>query len=151
MSSKAQSGVGAVFSVCATSGGTFVPVEDITSAPYKAGELGTAPSTNLQSVTEEIIPTLQKLGTIPLKGNRNSMDPGQALLYSNFQATPKTPIFWKLQLPVNLVAGQTTTGDLFTGSAWVIGYQIVDVDPTKPVTFDANLTVIGSATFVEGA
>jgi hypothetical protein len=151
MSSKAQSGVGAIFSVSATSGGIYVPVGDITSAPYKAGELGTVSTTNLQSTTEEIAPVLQKLGTIPLKGNRVSTDPGQTLLYTNFQTTPKAPIFWKLQLPVNLVAGQTATGDLFSGSAWVIGYQIEDVDPTKIVTFTTNLTVIGTATFVEGA
>jgi hypothetical protein len=151
MSSKAQSGVGAIFSVCATSSGTFLPVGDITSAPYKAGELGTVSTTNLQSVTEEIAPVLQKLGTIPLKGNRVSTDPGQTLLYANFQATPKAPIFWKLQLPVNLAGGQTTTGDLLSGSAWVIGYQIEDVDPTKIITFTANLTVIGTATLVEGS
>jgi hypothetical protein len=151
MSSKAQSGVNAVFSVCATSTGTYLPVNDITSAPYKAGELGTVSTTNLQSVTEEITPVLQKLGTIPLKGNRVSTDPGQALLYSNFQATPKVPIFWKLQLPPNPLGGQSTTGDLFSGSAWVIGYQIDDIEPTKIVTFTANLTVIGTATLVEGA
>lgn len=151
MSSKAQSGVGAVFSVSATGTGTFVPVGDITSAPYKAGELGTVSTTNLQSVTEEIAPTLQKLGTIPLKGNRVSTDPGQALLYNNFQAVPKVPIFWKLQLPVNEVAGQTTTGDLFSGTAWVLSYEIDDVEPTKVVTFTTNLTVIGAATFVEGS
>ena len=151
MASKAQSGVGAVFSVCATAAGTYVAVGDITGAPYKAGELGTASTTNLQSVTEEIMPTLQKLGTIPLKGHRVSTDPGQALLYTNFQTTPKVAIFWKLQLAVNPAGGQLTTGDLFSGSAWVIGYEIDEVDPTKVVTFSANLTVIGAATFVEGA
>jgi len=151
MSSKAQSGVGAIFSVCLTLAGTYVPVGDITSAPYKAGELGTVSTTNLQSTTEEIAPVLQKLGTIPLKGNRVSTDAGQALLYTNFQTVPKAPIFWKLQLPVNLAGGQTTTGDLFSGSAWVIGYQIEDVEPTKVVTFTANLTVIGTATLVEGS
>jgi hypothetical protein len=151
MSSKAQSGVGAIFSVSTTSTGSYLPVGDITSAPYKAGELGTVSTTNLQSVTEEIAPTLQKLGTIPLKGNRVSTDPGQALLYANFQAVPKVPIFWRLQLPVNLVGGQSTTGDLFSGSAWVLSYEIDDVDPTKIITFTTSLTVIGAATFVEGA
>jgi hypothetical protein len=151
MSSKAQSGVGAVFSVCATVGGTYVPVGDITSAPYKAGELGTQSTTNLQSTTEEITPVLQKLGMIPLKGNRNSSDPGQALLYATFQATPPVPIFWKLLMPLNAVAGQVTQGDLFSGSAWVIGYEIDDVEPTKIVTFTSNMTVIGKAAFAEGS
>jgi hypothetical protein len=151
MSSKAQSGVGAVFSVCATSTGSYLPVGDITSAPYKAGELPTVDSTNLASTTEEVLPVLQKLGTIPLKGNRVSTDPGQALLYNAFQATPVAPIFWRLQLPVNLAGGQTATGDLLSGSAWVTQYEIDDVDPNKIITFTSSLKVIGKATLVEGS
>jgi hypothetical protein len=150
MASKAQSGVGAVFSVSATSGGTYSIVGDITSAPYTEGELGTVSTTNLQSVTEEITPVLAKLGTIALKGNRVSNDPGQLLLHSAKNAVPVVPIFWKLQLPVNPLAGQTTTGDLFSGAAWVTKFMIPEVEPTKIITFDASLTVIGAATFVAG-
>lgn len=149
--SKGQSGSGAVFSVSATSTGTYSPVGDITDAPFALGENGSMAATQLASTSEEIIPTLKKITTIDLKLNRNSSDAGQVLLHTNYIS--QAPIYWKLQFPVNTLGGQTTTGDLVSGSAFVLSspFAADKVQPTEIITTTCKLSVIGLPTIVEGS
>jgi hypothetical protein len=152
MASKAQTGLASVISIGAVTGSTgtevFTPIGDLTDFPLKRGAWKTVAVTNFASTSEEMLPVIKGVGTIAAKGNYNAGDAGQVKLETAYQSA--APYDFKVQFPVNAQAGQTTAGDLWAFSAYVLEYSIAQLSPEQAITFDLNIQIIGNPVVTPG-
>jgi hypothetical protein len=147
--SKAGIGLGTVLSI-GTSGAspTFTPVGEIKNLQQSGRQVATEDVTNMQSSAREFVPTLLDSGTWDITGSRIGGDAGQQAMESAFAGLVILP--FKVQLPVNANAGQTTTGDLFAFNALVQECNY-DLAVDKANTFSAKLKVSGVITVTPGS
>jgi hypothetical protein len=82
-----------------------------------------------------------------LAGNRVNNDAGQLATEAAFSDGLIRP--FKLQLPINTLTGQTSTGDLYTFSALVVSRDF-SVEFNKVITFSTKLKVSGPVTLTPG-
>lgn len=105
-------------------------------------------STNLQSVAKEFLPVLADPGKLNVKLNRNSTDAGQIAIQAAKLSGVR--LGYAVVLPINLAAGQTTTGDQRTFLAYVES-NAPDIGVNKKIDTDFTLQISGPITDVEGS
>jgi hypothetical protein len=99
---------------------------------------GSAVSGTSNVAIEELLPSKVSLGTLALTGVFLPSDAGQTALSTAF--TNQTLTDFKLQLP--LAPGQTTTGNLYTLSAYIQDFPLPDLQWDKAATFKATLKLM---------
>jgi hypothetical protein len=141
--SQAQAGRGSTISI----GSTPVLVGEVKSISLNRGEWQDVDVTNMESgLDAEIVTTIRNNGTVALKINRVSADTGQAAVEAAYQAA--TLAAWVLQLPKT--AAQTTAGDKYVFSAYVVKSNITD-DVKAAVEGDIELKISGAAPLTVGS
>jgi hypothetical protein len=106
-------------------------------------------TSNFQSgADEEYLPTMRNNGEFKATGNRVSANAGQVLVESAYSSGAKCS--FSLQLPVNTLAGQATTGDLYTWQGYVMSRTFA-VATKKQITYDITSKVSGAVTFTAGS
>jgi len=150
-SSKSQSSQGTTIQVNATntSPPTWVPIGEPLDVVFGDKNVFDD-STNLQSTAKEYLALLRDPGKVQINLNRVSTDPGQAALNTSFRANPPTRLQYLVTLPINTVAGQTTTGDTYQFLAYVEEFT-PEVRTDKKISSRFTLQVTGDITFVEGS
>ena len=150
--SLAQAGRGSALSIGPITGTltpTYTMVGEIKTSGISGAQWGTEDVTNFESgADQEFITTVRDNGTIDLAGNRVTSDAGQAAVEVAFGTGLK--YLFKITLPVNVQAGQTTVGDVFSFSAIVQGRDI-SVDTTKSIGWTVKLKVSGAVTLTAGS
>jgi hypothetical protein len=143
--SKAQQGRGTTLSVGT---GTPAVVGEIMKMGQKGRKNQTVSTTNLQSSSEEFQGTLPDQGSWEVEGNRVGNDAGLVAMETAFASGALTT--FTVQLPVNALAGQTTTGDKWVFTAIVEELDYDGMAPKSVVTFKATLKVSGTPVFTAG-
>jgi len=151
--SRAQAGRGSQLSIGGLTGAggvdTYTLVGEIKTAGISGAQWGTEDVSNFESgADQEFLSTMRDNGTLDLAGNRVSSDAGQVAVEAAFSSGLKYD--FKLQLPINTQAGQTTVGDSYTFSALVQSRDIA-VDTTKAIGWTTKLKVSGPVTLVPGS
>jgi hypothetical protein len=140
---QAQAGRGTTLSI----GSTPTLIGELDDVPFDLPEWQTDDATNFESgQDEEFIPTIRKSMEYTVTGNRVSSDAGQIAVQTAY-ATPTLSAF-VLQLPKT--AAQTTAGDKYAFSAYVLN-QSFKIQTTKKVTFSMKLKTSGPVTFTAGS
>lgn len=152
-SSRAQAGRGSQLFIGDLTGSTgtdtFTLIGEIKTSGISGAQWGTEDVTNFESgADQEFITTIRDNGTIDLAGNRIASDAGQVLVETSFQSGLKYN--FKLTLPLNTQAGQTTIGDTYAFSALVQSRDI-SVDTTKAIGWTVKLKVSGPVTLTAGS
>jgi predicted secreted protein len=148
--SQAQSGRGTVLSIGSTGATpTFSVIGEVKTATQSGSQWGTEDVTNFESGNDqEFQTTIRDNGEFSLAGNRVNNDAGQLATESAFADGSIRP--FKLQLPLNPLTGQMTTGDLYTFNALVVSRDF-SVEFNKVITFSTKLKVSGAVTLTPGA
>ena len=151
--SRAQAGRGSQLSIGGLTGAggpdTYVLIGEIKTGGISGAQWQTEDVSNFESgADQEFLATMRDNGTIDMAGNRVASDAGQLAVENAFSTGLKYD--FKLQLPVNTQAGQTTVGDAFTFSALCQGRDIA-VDTTKAIGWTVKLKVSGAVTLVPGS
>jgi hypothetical protein len=139
------SGIGAIVSIGGQTGATgtqtFTPIGAITNFKNTGRKRSVTNTTTFGSLG-----IAQKLGGVLDLGQctftvlRVSTDPGQvAVIAANLQPVAYN---FELQLPVNPLLGQTTTGDLVTFSGIVTEAGDFDVDVDKASEFTVTVDLV---------
>jgi hypothetical protein len=147
--SKAQSGLGSTLQVNATGASppTWTLVGEVIEGTMSPKNLFDD-TTNLQSTAKEFLAVLPDPGKVTMSMNRVSNDPGQVIIQTSFQN--RTRLQYQLVLPVNTVAGQTTTGDIYSFLAYVEDLA-PDIKTDKKIVSKFTLQVTGGITPIEGS
>jgi hypothetical protein len=151
--SKAQAvGTGSVLSIGGPTGGTdaFVPVGEVSDAKLSGRKLATTATTNFDSAgIARKLSTILDFGQFTCTVMRVSNDAGQlAVIAANAAGGA---FDFKVQLPVNPKAAQTTIGDLITFSAIVTEAGDFDLSLTKQADFTFTLDIDGPYTIAAGS
>lgn len=151
--SKAQAGRGTQLSIGGLTGAggvdTWTLIGEIKTSGISGAQWGTEDVTNFESgADQEFLSTIRDNGTLDLAGNRVASDAGQLAVEGAFSSGLKYD--FKMVLPINTQAGQTTTGDTFSFSALVQSRDIA-VDTTKAIGWTTKLKVSGPVTLVSGS
>lgn len=142
-SSQAQAGRGSQLSI----GATPTLIGEVKDVPLNRGKWSLVDTTNFESGSDsEQLVTIRKPGTLTFKGNRVSSDAGQAAVESAYQAGTLTAFV--LTLPKT--AAQTSTGDKYTFSAFVVGSDFTD-STEQVIEFSIELQLSGPCTLTVGS
>lgn len=141
--SKAQAGRGSQLAI----GASPVVIGEVKDVPLNRGKWDLVDVTNFQSGsdTEQLV-TMRKAGSVTLKGNRVSSDSGQAAVETAYQSGALTP--FTLTLPKT--AAQSSSGDVYTFSAFVVGSDFTDTT-AQAVEFSIELQISGACTLTLGS
>lgn len=154
-SSLGQAGLGAAISIGSPTGATlsttFTLIGETDDIPDFLPEWKMVDTTNLQSSMEEMKPTILGTKDVNLTGNRVSNNAGQLICETAYAGTPPVPYDFKVAIPLNAAAGQTTSGDSWTFSAYVKKNSFKDLKATDWVKFAIDLTVVSAPIFTAGA
>jgi len=112
---KGQVGLGTILSI--GSGSTPAVVGEVKSLKLNGRKWDTDDATNMQSLAKEFVSTIQDPGEWDIDFTRVPSDVGQTALEAAFASGAITA--FTIQLPVNIKAGQSTTGDKFSFNALV--------------------------------
>lgn len=127
---------------------TYTPIAEVTDFSQTGKVNKTADVTNLQSLADEFIATLQTPGSFDLTFNRVATDTGQAAVKASFDG--KTVIMYQVLIPKT--AAQSSTGDAYTFSALVEEFDdMSSVSPSKQLVTKGKLKVSGPITFTAGS
>jgi hypothetical protein len=151
--SKAQSGKGSSLSIGAITGsvGTevFILIGEIKTSGISGAQWSSEDVTNFQSGNDqEFLTTTRNNGTVDISGNRIASDAGQVAVENAFSTGLKYD--FKLVLPINQQAGQTSVGDTYTFSALVESRDIT-IDTTKAISWGVKLKISGPVTLTVGS
>ena len=150
--SKAQAGRGTVLSIgelTGTTTTTWTPIGEISSSGISGSQWQTDDVSNFDSgADQEFITTMRDNGTVDISGNRVPLDAGQAAIEAAFADGLKYD--FKIQLPKNVQAGQTTSGDSYTFSAIVLSRE-VPIETTRKVGWNVKLKISGAVTLMPGS
>jgi hypothetical protein len=150
--SKGQSGQYAVLSIggptTSTLSTSWTPVGEVTSFPFKLPKFATAPSTHLGSTIKTAVPVIQELTDYAVKTTRVTSDAGQLLVVAAYNG--QIPYDFKVVFPINTAAGQTTAGDTWTWSAYVLDGDF-NVDPDKLIDFNFNMQLDSTLSYTAGS
>jgi hypothetical protein len=150
-------GLGAALSI-GTQGGspTYIAVGKIKNIKPPSPKFGQEDVTTLDSGSvRRFIKTLQDPGEMDVSVYWESADAGQVAVLAAFStlsnSTNGADYPWKLQFPVNLEGGQTSTGDLFAFSGFVSEYTGPETQPDKTITWGFKVKIDGAITITEGS
>jgi hypothetical protein len=151
--SKAQSGRGTQLSIGGVTGAggteTYTLVGEVKTTGVSGVSFDETEVSNFDSgVYKEFLATMIDPGTLDLSGNRISSDAGQIAVEAAFLAGVKYN--WKMVLPINVQAGQTTTGDTYVFSGFVKSRDI-PVDTSKEIGWSVKIRLSGAPTFTAGS
>ncbi|MGF7180388.1 hypothetical protein [Tunturiibacter psychrotolerans] len=154
-SKAAVLGAGTVLSIGGVTGATgtetFLPVGELTDIKFDGFKRETAQNTNFDSgQIRQDLGTILDYGSISGTYNRVSTNTGQLAMIAALQSTGGNAYDFKLQLPVNALLAQTTTGDLYTISGIVTEAGAFDLSQTKVSTSNFSIK-INSFTFTAGS
>jgi hypothetical protein len=152
-SKSAVLGAGTVLSIGGITGatGTFLPIGELTDFKFDGFKRETAQNTNFDSgQVRTDLGTILDYGTLTGTYNRVSTNTGQLALIAALQATGGNAYDFKLQLPVNVLEAQTTTGDSYAISGIVTEAGAFDISQTKVSTSNFSIK-INSYTFTAGS
>jgi hypothetical protein len=141
--SLAQAGRGSTLSI----GSSPVLIGEVKDVPLNRGKWSVVDVTNFESGSDsEQLTTIRKPGSLTFKGNRVSSDAGQVAVETAYQAG--TLVAFVLQLPKT--AAQTTAGDKYAFSAFVVGSDFTD-SVEQAVEFSIELNISGGCTLTVGS
>jgi hypothetical protein len=151
--SRAQAGRGSSLAIGPLTGTTgtetYVTIGEIKTSGISGAQWQTEDVSNFQSnADQEFLSTMRDNGTIDISGNRVTSDAGQVAVEAAFASGLKYD--FKLTLPINVQAGQTTAGDYYTFSALVQSRDI-SVDTTKAIGWQVKLKISGPVSLVAGS
>ncbi len=152
--SKAQVlGAGCTLSIGAVTGATgtetYVPIGELSDFKFDGFKRATTTNTNFDSgqITQNL-GTLLSFGTLTGTYNRVSTNAGQlALIAANANGAAYD---FQLQLEINPLAGQTTTGDLYKLSGIVTDAGAFDLSQTKVSSCTFSI-MLNSVVFTAGS
>ena len=156
-STKAGTGSGALLSI-GTPGGTetFTSILQIKSISWTQPKLMTEDATCLSSPTlgpatiKESIPTVIEPGAMSGQAIYLPADPGLVALNAAFASGVIHD--FKLQFPAIPAFAQTTTGNLYAFSGYVIEQALPDgVDATKLLTYKVSIQITTAITITLGS
>ncbi len=107
-------------------------------------------STNLSSTDKEFLAILRDPGKVSIDVNRVSSGAGQIKINADFRANPPTRSQYRVTMPINTAAGQSSTGDTYVFLAYVDTFS-PDVKTDKKVVSKFTLQVTGAITFTVGS
>jgi len=148
-------GAGTVLSIGGVTGATgtetFVPIGELTDFKFDGFKRDTAQNTNFDSgQIRQDLGTILDYGTLSGTYNRVSTNTGQLALIAALQTSSGAAYDFKLQLPVNALLGQTTTGDSYAISGIVTEAGSFDISQTKVSTSNFSIK-INTLTFTAGS
>jgi hypothetical protein len=151
--SKAQAGRGTQLLIGGVTGagGTenFTLVGEIKTSGINGVAYDQEDVSNFQSgAYKEYLATMIDPGVLDMSGNRISGDAGQQAVEAAFLAGLKYD--WKLILPINAQAGQTSVGDTYVFSGFVKSRDI-PVETTKAIGWNVKIQLSGAPIFTEGS
>jgi hypothetical protein len=150
--SKGQSGQYATLSIGGPTGATlstsWTAIGEVLSVPFKLPKFATAPSTHLGSTIKTAVPVIQDLTDYAVKTTRVTSDAGQLLVVAAYST--QTPYDFKIVFPINTAAGQTTAGDTWTWSAYVLDGDF-NVEPDKLIEFNFNMQLDSTLSYTQGS
>ena len=157
--SFSQGQTGSLTALSINTGTTVSPVytliEEIQSCDPSGNEVKTVNATNLQSLVSEVLTTLPDPGSIKCSCLRvpGSVATGQSAVLTQFNlGSQQAPILFKLALPKDAAAGQTTAGDAATFSAYVTECNpMSQISAEKPVMFDFTLKIVTLWSYTNGS
>jgi hypothetical protein len=154
VASKAVSSgaLGTVCSIGSVTGGTdtFTPMGSIMDFKPSGRKRNVIDVTTFDSLgVARKLGTVLEGGDITLSFQAVPNDPGQLAAYAAF--VDGEAYDFKIQLPVNKKAGQTTTGNSYTFSAIVSQCEMPSVSVTKEDEFSMTLTLDGDYTTTQGS
>jgi predicted secreted protein len=152
LKSLAIIGAGTQFSiqVSGTTTPVYAKVAELKTLDFSGSKNDTEDVTNFDSAgrAKEFVVTLLDMGEIKIAGNYIVTDTGQTAFRAAFNSGAK--LSFEIQLPINVPAGQTTTGDL-----WVFIGAVTELDNTlsydKAIQFSATVKVSGLITVTPGS
>jgi hypothetical protein len=150
--SKANSpAVGTVVSIGGVTGGTdtFIPVGGISDAKISGIKVPTTDVSTFAQLAKRKMGTLPDYGTFTFTTLRITGDAGQAAM--TVAAVSALAYDFKLQLPINTEAGQTTTGDLIAFSGVVTEAGGFDISLTKQADVSYTIEIDGAWVVTAGA
>lgn len=140
----AQTGSQTIFNI--RIGSTPTVISEILDFTQSGKQNATANITNLQSLADEFLATLENPGKYELTFNRVSNDLGQLGVLAAFNA--KQPSMFIITLPLT---STQSVADTYSFLALVDEYEDVStVSPTKQLTTKVGLKVSGVITFAPG-
>ncbi len=101
-------------------------------------------------IDKEYLKLMRDNGAPKFSGNRVGNDAGQQALLAAFN-DPDNAYMFQVTLPVNPKIGQTTTGDVETWSALVLGASYGPIETNKTIPVDVELQITGPRTVVAGS
>lgn len=137
--SKAISGQGTTLSI----GGTPTVIGEVSDINQSGRQMGTEPTTNLQSVAKEFIGTIMDSGSVEFSFNRVASDAGQVAVEAALVAG--LPVAFVLQEPKGSF---TTTGPKAAFNALVVESNLSWA--SKVITGKIKLMVSGAITWTAG-
>jgi hypothetical protein len=150
-------GSGVVLSIGnAASPPTYTSILQLKSISWTQPTLGTEDATCLSSPTignatvKQYLPTVIEPGKLEATAIYLSTDTGLGALSTAFST--QTISEFKLQFPVITAFGQTTTGNLYSFSGYVLEQPLPDgIDPTKLLTYKVSIQITTAVTFTAGS
>lgn len=141
-SKAAVLGAGCVLSIGGVTGATgtetFIPIGEISDFKFDGFKRSTTTNTNFDSgQIQQDLGTILDFGTLSGTYNRVSTNTGQLALIAALQSSSGAAYDFKLQLAINPLVGQTTSGDTYQLSGIV----------TEAGAFDLSQTKVSSSTF----
>lgn len=157
MATKGAPGTGATLSIGTPgSGETFVTIGQIKNISWTQPKLNTEDSTNLGSATlgqatlKEYLPTVIEPGQMTGQLIYLPGDAGQIALNTAFLSGVIHD--FKLQFPALAQFGQTTTGNLYAFSGYVLEQPLPDgIDPQKILTSKITVQITTAVTVTLGS
>lgn len=157
MSTKGATGTGAALSIGTPgTGETFTSILQVKSISWTQPKLQTEDATCLSSPTlgaatiKEYIPTVIEPGQMTGQAIYLPTDTGLAALTTAFSSGVIHD--FKLQLPPNAAWSQTTTGNLYAFSGYVLEQPLPDgIDPQKIVTYKVTIQITTAITVTVGS
>lgn len=150
MSSKAQTGLGTTLAINTGTVSTpvWTTIAEIFDLTQNGYENETDDVTNLQSTAREFVGTILNPGMWDFTMNRVSTDTGQAAVQAAL-ASAATKMF-KLTLPINAAAGQSTQGDTYAFNGIIQKFPLA-VKADKAIKVTGSIKVSNAITFTEGS
>ena len=151
--SSAQVLRGAVFNFLgpATSNASAVAIGEVTTAEFAGGKRSTLDTSNFESGQwMEYLDTMADAGTFKVSYNRVSNNAGQVAINAAFAAGGVYS--FSVVCPVNVKAGQITTGDTITFNGIITDDPgAFNLDFSKVSVGSMTVQITGPRTLVEGA
>lgn len=126
----------------------YTLIGEIKSAPPVDGKFDKEDVSNFQSgLDKEYIKLMRDNGTPKITGNRVANDAGQLAAVAAYNDGNNAYMF---QVTLPKTPAQTTTGDVYTYNALVMGESFT-LETNKATSFTLDLQITGPVTFVAGS